>query len=357
VTLELGEWAAAGIPAEDILRLATRRAARALGHGERRGVIAPEFSADLVVLGSDPRVGPAAFDTPELVVLRGRTFERFELDEFVESLVSKQAEVRAQLAISPELDVPDMPEGDLVLSGQVDTHAFGRRTSTERFAVVRLPDGATVYGARVEVPGSASDEAQHLHLVQTIRDGLLESFDLQVGPAIEDDSQNERRFNARGRRASKMAKMTIERRFGDRLVDTATAQEALALVDMCTVVSGLVVARHFPEGASYVLSFEGPRLESTVDRWRMRVRPEDQRIDVLTTRGFLAFGLRADGVPQFGVKKHGEAHLELGTPRMDVQGGPGFGLPTGRVYKPQAANAPKESGAPKEAGTGGGEGG
>jgi hypothetical protein len=125
----------------------------------------------------------------------------------------------------------------------------------------------------------------------------------------------------------------------------------LALVDMCTVVSGLVVARHFPEGASYVLSFEGPRLESTVDRWRMRVRPEDRRIDVLTTRGFLAFGLEADGVPRFGIKQHGEAHLELGDVRVDVRGGAAFGLQEGRVFRPT------EAGAPKEAGTGGDEGG
>jgi hypothetical protein len=350
LVLELGEWAAAGIPGDDILRLATRDAARALGHGERRGLVVPEYSADLVVLGSDPRVGPAAFDTPELVLQRGRPFERFELEELVEALATKQAVVRAELAIVPELELPDMPEGDLVLSGQVDNQAFGRRMSTERFAVVQLADGAMVYGVRVEVPGSASDLPQRLHLVQTIRDGVLDSFELEVGPVSEGEANLEHLFGARGRRVGATGKMTIERRFGRKLVDTATAEETLALVDMSTVVSGLVAARHFPEGASFVLSFEGAQLESTVDRWRMRVRPEDKRIEVLTTRGFLAFGMQADGIPRFGIKQHGEASLELGTVRAEVRGGAGFGLPAERVFQgDRAVPAPTSSGggAPK----------
>lgn len=350
VALELGEWAAAGIGPADVLRLGTRDAARALGHGERRGLIAPGYRADLVVLGSDPRLGPVALASPELVVLRGRPFERFELEELTAALAERQGAVRAELAKSPELELPTMPEGDLVLSGQVDTRAFGRRLSTERFAVVRLADGALAYGARVEVPGSVSDLPQHLHLVQTIRDGVLDGFELEVGAVTDDPAAQARSFRARGRRTA-TGKIMIERRFGEQQVDTATANETLALVDMCTSLSGLVVARHFPEGPSYVLSFEGPTLESTVDRWRMRVRPEDQRVDVLTTRGFLVFGMEADGVPRFGIKQHGEAHLELGPVRAEVRGGAGFGLPEDRVFRPAEEGAP---GGP--AGPGGPEG-
>jgi len=351
VALELREWVAAGIPVQDVLRLATRGAAEALGQGDVTGRVAPGLRADLVLLGSDPRVSLAALQSPEMVVVRGRVLERFEIEEQLASLATQQAEVRAQLARSPELELPDMPEGELLLAGQADTLAYGLRLSTERFAVVKLADGAMAYGARIEVPASASETPRRLHLVQTIRDGLVESFELHVGSSAEVESGAEEEssgtFYARGRRLPNERYLKIERRLGGALIDSSNARERITLIDMSTIVSGLIVARHFPEDASYVLAFEGATLEAAVDRWRMRVRPEDNRIDVLTSRGFLAFGFAADGVPQFGFKRQGSAALELGPVRAEVRGGGGFGLDTTRVFRAVEASAPKD-GAPKD---------
>ena len=92
---ELGQWVEAGVPAADALQAATRGTALALGEANERGRIAPGLVADLIVLGSDPLRSIQALEKPEIVLLRGRVLERFELDEQFSALVARQAASRA----------------------------------------------------------------------------------------------------------------------------------------------------------------------------------------------------------------------------------------------------------------------
>ncbi len=100
----------AGIPWEDVLSLATRAAARALGldRGGRLEVGAP---ADAVLLRRDPRSGPEALETIEAVIVDGRRFDRDELLGAIERGVAhadggfagwlSEWAVRAALAAGP----------------------------------------------------------------------------------------------------------------------------------------------------------------------------------------------------------------------------------------------------------------
>ncbi len=76
---ELEELIAAGIPPEDVLAIATRAPAHALGQ-PALGRWAPGAPADWVLLRDDPRRGPDAFKSIEAVVADGRIYPRSELD-------------------------------------------------------------------------------------------------------------------------------------------------------------------------------------------------------------------------------------------------------------------------------------
>ena len=68
---ELELYVAAGIPAAEVLGMATLGAARAAGYGERLGSIEPGKLADLIVVDGDPSVDPGALRNLRLVVKDG----------------------------------------------------------------------------------------------------------------------------------------------------------------------------------------------------------------------------------------------------------------------------------------------
>ncbi len=68
---ELELYVAAGIPAADVLGMATLGAARAAGQGERLGSIEPGKLADLILVDGDPSVDPGALRNLRLVVKDG----------------------------------------------------------------------------------------------------------------------------------------------------------------------------------------------------------------------------------------------------------------------------------------------
>ena len=65
-------YAQAGIPPLEVLAMATRNGARALGLEGEIGVVAPGLRADLVVLTDDPTTDLAATRSIELVLIDGR---------------------------------------------------------------------------------------------------------------------------------------------------------------------------------------------------------------------------------------------------------------------------------------------
>jgi hypothetical protein len=79
---ELAELAAAGIPPEQVLEIATRQAGRALGL-PGLGTLAPGAPADLVFLRGDPSRDPSALTRIEAVVADGRLYRRADLDRML----------------------------------------------------------------------------------------------------------------------------------------------------------------------------------------------------------------------------------------------------------------------------------
>lgn len=76
---ELELYVAAGIPAAEVLQMATQGAARAVGQGETLGSIAPGKLADLILVDGDPSADPGALRNLRLVVKDGVPLDPEEL--------------------------------------------------------------------------------------------------------------------------------------------------------------------------------------------------------------------------------------------------------------------------------------
>jgi len=66
----------AGLRPVDVLRAATSEAATALGIADQTGQIEPGLSADFLVLEGNPLTDLEVLRDPEIVVFRGRRFDR-----------------------------------------------------------------------------------------------------------------------------------------------------------------------------------------------------------------------------------------------------------------------------------------
>lgn len=76
---ELRQWARAGVPPGDILVAATSRAARAVGAGERMGLVAPGYDADLLLVNGDPTLDIQTLERISTVLFKGELLRRAEL--------------------------------------------------------------------------------------------------------------------------------------------------------------------------------------------------------------------------------------------------------------------------------------
>lgn len=132
---EMGHFAAAGIPAADVLRSATITPARFFGLDARLGSIAPGKAASMVLLGANPLESAANVSEIEGVFLRGRYHDRAALDELVEG-------VRRGIAAPA-------PKATSELRAEGETHARGTYAlkfgqfdaGTEEFVLSRVADG------------------------------------------------------------------------------------------------------------------------------------------------------------------------------------------------------------------------
>jgi imidazolonepropionase-like amidohydrolase len=72
---ELELYVQAGIPAPEVLQMATLTASRAAGQGERLGSVAPGKLADFILVDGDPSADPGALRNLWLVVKDGIPLE------------------------------------------------------------------------------------------------------------------------------------------------------------------------------------------------------------------------------------------------------------------------------------------
>jgi hypothetical protein len=313
---ELQEWAEAGLPAPAILELATVGAAEALGAASTLGKIAPGFTANMIACGSDPRRTVDALRSPEVVVLRGRVLERFHLDDAVTNLKERQRRIEEQRSRPIALERPPMPEGEPLVEGTANLMAYGSRSAVERYSVVRQADGTMVYGARVRVLPTGKAAGRELLIVQTIKDGLVSEFDLTLvaldagGKPILTDA-GDPAFAAKGRSLSVTKKLTIERFRAGRQIDSQGADEAIAAIDGSTALLGLIGAKHFPDGPSFVAAFDGVAMEPLVDRITMAVSADDGRLSMNDTRGARVYGFGPGGELRFAARAQAGGRLDL----------------------------------------------
>ncbi len=339
---ELAEWARAGIAPYDALAAATVHAAKALGAEDQRGRIAPGLIADMIALGSDPRRSVDALRKPELVCLRGRVIERFELDENVNALVALQKANQEARSAPIALVAPPMPAGDIVLDGYANLVTYGNRDAVERYQVVDAGGGTMVYGARVRILPTATSPARELVLVQHIKANVVSKFDVSLD-AIEADGSPRRddngnpAFSARGTQVLGTSKLNIERRrFGQHLGNLKAA-ETIGLVEGSSVLSGVIAAMHFPEGASYAVEFEGSMMEPVVDRVMAAFSAADGRISLNDSRGLRVMGFGPGAEFLFGARAENEGRLDFvpvrpWSPEVAQQYVAVMDLPEGRVF-------------------------
>ncbi|MFT4647647.1 MAG: hypothetical protein ACI9X4_000860 [Glaciecola sp.] len=381
---ELQLWAAAGIPNGDVLAYATSGAAAILGVSEMRGTIEVGKLADLVVLGSDPLKSLQTLKRPEMVVQRGRVFEYPHLMDRLDNLAQTQAQVREELSRELVVAPPNVQEGDVVLQGQAETWALGNRIAVEHFVVRRLGQDRWLYATRMIYPATAREKGREVQMAQIMKDDLLEQFDLRISdiglqtpdlgpqpapikpgeaPRItgaekdqqatgkpEGEGEGEPRPKAlnimqvRGRLVEGTQIMSIERRLDGMFLSNLRVRDVLASIDVSMVLNGLVAARHFPQGPSFVVTFEGQALEPFTDKWHLSIRENDHLVQLSTTQGTLAYGFDSAGRPLFAAREQGKSRLSaILLEGVSTFGGPGLGLPPARVFirEPAEASAPK----------------
>lgn len=313
---ELAEWARAGIPPSDALAAATVHAAKALGAEAERGRIAQGLMADMIAVGSDPRRSVEALRKPELVCLRGKVIERFELDEMVAALVARQKANQEARNAPIALTAPPMPAGDILLDGYANLVTYGSRDAVERYQVVDAGGGTMVYGARVRVLPTATSPARELVIVQHIKDNIVAQFDLTLdvveanGAPRRDDNGNPA-FSARGTQVVASSKLNIERRRFSEHLGNQRANETIGLVEGSSILSGVIAAKHFPEGASYAVEFEGSMMEPVVDRVMLAISAADGRISMNDSRGLRVMGFGAGGEFLFGARAEDDGRLDF----------------------------------------------
>jgi hypothetical protein len=344
---ELDCWVEAGVAPLDALDHATRIAAQEL-RLTGRGLIIEDAVADLVLLDSDPRASLAGLRDPAAVIVRGNLLERPILKDRLNSLAMEHNRVKAErrqpLAIVP----PELPDGDPVLAGQIETwDAYGNRLASERFAMVRETDGAISVVGRMVQPVAAGQPETQVETAQRVVNGRLHSFVVRL-------SQGENSLVARGVEVGGM--MRVERKLNGEYVANQSTEQALALWSLDPLVDSVtsaLVLGQIEEPGEQVVFMAGPQLEPVLDVWAMLDDEEGARW-VRFADGFLAIEFDERGFPQRISRRFG-AGTDQASSAVTIStlvpgsertfGGPGW--PAKAVYRPADGEEQSvEAGAP-----------
>ena len=98
-------------------------------------------------------------------------------------------------------------------------------------------------------------------------------------------------------------------------MDLKGVDEAIAAIDGSTTLVGLIGAKHFPEGPSFIAAFDGIAMEPLIDRVTMQVSEADGRLSMNDTRGARVYGFGPGGELRFAARAQtgGRLDLEPGT--------------------------------------------
>lgn len=355
---ELEELAAAGLATDVILAAATRGAAEHFRAADEIGRVAAGLRADLIALGSDPTRSLEALRRPEMVVVRGKPLERFELDEMVDALIARQEAARVAQSAPIALEPPPMPDGELLATGTLDLVAYGARTAVERYEVRRLEDGRMAYGARIRVVPTATEDAREMILVQVVEGNLVERFDLTLD-VVDADGKPRREnpdvpaFVAVGTRVGESKKLGIERAREGKSIASQRTEEAIALIEGSAALSMLVPTMHAKDGAGYFIEFDGLLMEPVVDRFVVHSDPSDGRVWISDARGRRVFGVGPTGQLLFGARAERGGRLDFMPGDAPAADASGLTVPEKRVF---TGDPKRWNEAPAEASSGRGDG-
>lgn len=343
---ELDQWVEAGIPSGDVMELASALSADHLGIPETHGRIFSGASADLVVLGTDPRSGTlASFRDPEQVYVRGQLLERWDLEDRDASLVAHQEEVRAKLAAPIQLEPPVMPEGQVLLAGitQTQPQSSGVRVSAEHFQVVDLLDGRIAYGSRILLPGGGPRPDHEVHLVQTFKGDRLQSFELESHPLVPEEEKGAHvSWKVSGSLTGQGSRMSLRRVHTGGVHATTSSDQPVALVDFSDTLTALILGRHSVVGSTdaageiYPVRFVGDAWEPVQDQWFTYLLAESKAIAGQSPHSGLVVisGLDEKGVPIVFQRQSPSGVHELIIESVE---GPGAPPKSGRVFDPESA--------------------
>ncbi|HIF40081.1 MAG TPA: hypothetical protein EYQ74_03160 [Planctomycetes bacterium] len=330
---ELQQWVRAGIPPLEVLRLATSGSAEHLAPD--RGRIIPGQIADLAILAADPAKGLATLKDPVGVVLRGRHLNQEALQAMRSDVRARQKTTRRHLEQPFEVSPPEVPVGDVVLTGRVRTMAYGSRILAERFAVVRTYDGGVTFASHQVFPGDDGSPGADVHLTQVFRGGQLQSFQFRRAQRSNGDQGT----LAEGVRVGTTTRMAIRRRNAGGIVDTQTAQESISLVDGSDILNALIVGQFAPLGPFFTLVLTGPELAPGVEQWHLQSHERDNGLHVATRGGRVALALGPNGIPVAFQRRVGSGITELDVSEIQTFGGPGLAPTPGRTFAPQEETA------------------
>ncbi|MFT5463963.1 MAG: hypothetical protein ACI8QS_002854 [Planctomycetota bacterium] len=312
---ELKRWVEAGIARETVLDLATRRAAEALGQGGQRGQLTAGYIADILVLDADPRANLNALGDPSAVVLRGRVYPREEIETRVQAVLKERNKERTLArAPIPVENPPGSENGNILISGYVESWALGQRVSAERFHVERLDTGVTRYISRIVEPGRGEIPTREMIVRQDVVDGALVEFSVAAS-----DGTNELVLEGLWTAGS----FRMHRLFNGGGQDgvLASNDQAVAL-DLGSVTSLMIIARK-PRTQTFPMLTLHEALTPESVHWQMLVDTNGD-FQVGTPTGALAFRLNAQGVAERSVRVVGRGTIEGVLTETDSRGGPGY---------------------------------
>jgi hypothetical protein len=334
---ELARWHAAGLPAADCLAAATAGAADALAMADR-GRIAPEKVADVVLLGGDPRADLAHLARPVAVVVRGQLIQREALAAMEHDLVDAQAREQ-ELARKPiEVPPPELPPGDVLLSGYAESTSLGVRQAVERWAVVATAsDGEQLaFVARRRIRRGTDQPPVDLELRQDLLEKKLVSFEVHLRTALH-------HLEVKGHQVANQVR--VERRVDGAFVDVQSTPEKIAAVDVGSVSTLVLLAHAREDGARIpMLRFhEGLELEAV--RWGLMVDEHGGHV-FSTPEGPKAASFDASGGLLLAREQQGSGQVE--TLGIVEQRAPGLALSAEKQARIAAREAAAKQ-APKQA--------
>ncbi|QDU67501.1 amidohydrolase family protein [Engelhardtia mirabilis] len=336
---ELEAWVGAGISPEDTLRAATATAARVLRIDDERGTLTPGKIADLVVIDTDPRESMAGFRAPEVVCVRGMVLRSDLLADMVEAIGRSQDVVREENLRPIAIELPELPEGDLLMGGQVSTRSLGSRLSSERFAVVRRLDGSLSFVGRMVIPASARYDLSTIDVEQIVVGGQLSEFRVRAVTG-EEELVVAGRWDA--------GRFLFRRFLNGQSIDTSSSANRTEVINMDhlsdTITTALVVGQIETDRVAWVSAF-GALYEPVEVRWEIQSSETGSRMIRTSEGGLMEMHFDARGMPTGWVRVIGGRQSATILEAAETFGG--AGLPV-RFPRPK----PVEAGAPAAGGPG-----